>query len=186
MAAAKRFTTEQIVAKLGEMEKLQARVIRRAIAAAAMAAVAATLAGCGEPGLPTRGIALETMQDGHRMLVIEACSPVTRVDLGPGADVYGKRTVSIDLDGDAKSVQVALDVTGESSFSVGDARTLAALRAPFFVRVKGANGDASITTYYAHEPSPGYASTMLGGNNTSNTDVPIGELNVEPDCSFTG
>lgn len=56
-------------------------------------ATGAVVAACGDPGLPTPGLALANDRDGDAAVVVQACEEFTALELGPGDDFWGRQTV---------------------------------------------------------------------------------------------
>lgn len=139
-------------------------------------ATGAVVAACGDPGLPTPGLALANDRDGDVAVVVQTCEEFTALELGPGDDFWGRQTVVLQTDEPERHAVVDLVDAEGVSFRTGSATALAALRAPFFVRVLAPEGGVVAIAAFDRMPDPGRALAVQPGEDPSLVDRPADEL----------
>lgn len=143
---------------------------------ALVCATAATVAACGDPGLPTPGLALVADRDGEVAVVVQACEEFTTIELGPGDDFWWRETVVLQTDKPERRARVDLRDAEGWSFRTGSAAALGALSVPFFARVMAPEGRVVEVAAFDRTPEPGRALAVQPGEDPPLVDVPEGDL----------
>ena len=144
------------------------------------------VAGCGDPGLPSPGVALVSGSDGARSIQAETCGPPDGIKFSPGNDLWGDSTITLKFSdrGTASHTVDLPDAALSGSFVQGDQADLDALRAPFSVRLTDEGGSTWAVVNFSEYPAEGTAALVVTNGDSAPTVVDIADVDrlLKPDC----
>ncbi|MGY4644214.1 hypothetical protein [Cellulomonas sp. URHB0016] len=143
------------------------------------------LGGCGDPGLPTPGIALVTATAGTTSLVSQTCDPAATLEMSSGPDLWSDPEVRVKLDEADTSQDINLSALAQSGrFLVGDQGVVDRISGPFAVRLYSAGGAPVGAVVFDGAPTPGHGLVVLrnGDSDASVVDAADVERLNRPAC----
>jgi hypothetical protein len=156
-----------------------------AAALALVAALGVSLGGCGDPGLPTPGIALVTDADRTTSVVGLTCEPASTLELSLGSNLWSKPDVKVELDTPGSSQDISLSAIADTgAFLIGDQQVVDEMSGPFAVRLYDDGGAPVGAVVFDDVPDAGRGFVVLHNGDSEPTEVDaadVARLN-EPAC----
>ena|SRR5689334_11186828 len=144
------------------------------------------VAGCGDPGLPSSGVALVSGFDGARSVRAETCGPPARIEFSPGVDPWADPTITLrfsDVATTSHTVDLR-DAAASGTFVYGDQDELDDLGAPFSVRLSAEDGTTWAVVSFSDFPAEGTAALVVKEGDSATTVVDSTEVGrfLDPAC----